>query len=76
MLWGGFAAFVIAFVARFLASGDPASAVFSGCVGCLIGGWFGRLAGSYLNTNLRPTPVLDDETEADDAALEAAPRQT
>ena len=76
MLWGGFAAFVIAFGARLLVSGSPASAVFSGCVGCLVGGWLGRLAGSYLNHNLRPTPVADDADEAENAAPDAAPRRT
>jgi hypothetical protein len=70
MLWGGFAAFVIAFVARLLSSGDPASAVFSGCVGCLVGGWLGRLVGSYLNANLKPAAQ-----QAEEAAPEASPRQ-
>lgn len=73
-LWGGFAAFMIAFIARLLASGDPASAVFSGCVGCLIGGWLGKLVGNYLETALRPTPIVDDRESADDPASEATPR--
>jgi hypothetical protein len=78
MLWGGFAAFVIAFGARLLASGSPASAVFSGCVGCLLGGWLGRFAGSYLNHNLRPSPASDDagDEEVDRPSPDAAPRRT
>lgn len=76
MLWSGFAGFVLAFVARLLASGSPSEAVFSGCVGCLVAGLLGRVAGSYLNHNLRPTPVLDDSEDADSGEPEQAKPRT
>ena len=69
-LWCGFAAFVIAFVLRLVASGELVSAVFTACVACFVGCWMARLAGAYLNASLRSddSPEPASKEAGDDAS--------
>ncbi|MFP4283683.1 MAG: hypothetical protein ACLFU2_13765, partial [Opitutales bacterium] len=70
-LWAGFLAFLLAFFGRLAVSGDPASAIFTACVACLVGCYIGRGVTSYLNSSLEPD--FDETDEIDEPEASPAP---